>query len=275
MHTIPTNSNFFANLFAGTLLRIGEIRFDMLCFTFNLPVAFLNVRSLLSFDEWHVKVSTQISSYKSSMAEPKVIKHPLVASHLTVLRDKSTRPQAFRQSVNRLSSLLAYAATDDLVTTDLPIETPLQKMIGQRLLDRIGLVPILRAGVGMVDPMLAMIPNSEVWHLGFYRDEATAQPVHYYSKLPAKSTVDIAFVLDPMLATGGSASMACRALTDWGVPRIKMLSIIAAPEGVERLQTDFPDVEILTCVIDEGLNEDKFIVPGLGDAGDRIFNTTG
>jgi uracil phosphoribosyltransferase len=209
------------------------------------------------------------------MAETKVIEHPLIACHLTVLRDKSTRPQTFRQSVNRLSTLLAYAATDDLITTDLPIETPLQKMIGQRLLNRIGLVPILRAGVGMVDAMLAMIPNSEVWHLGFYRDEETAQPVHYYSKLPAKSPVDIAFVLDPMLATGGSAAMACEALQAWGVPRIKMLSIIAAPEGVERLQTDFPEVEILTCVIDERLNEDKFIVPGLGDAGDRIFNTTG
>ncbi len=209
------------------------------------------------------------------MSKTKVIHHPLVACHLTVLRDKGTVPQAFRQSVNRLSTLLAYSATDDLLTTDLPIETPVQKMIGQRLLHRIGLVPILRAGVGMVDSMLELIPNSEVWHLGCYRDEETAQPVHYYSKLPEKSPVDVAFVLDPMLATGGSAAMAIEALVNWGVPKIKMLSIISAPEGIQRLQDEFPNLEIHTCVIDERLNDRKFIVPGLGDAGDRIFNTSG
>lgn len=209
------------------------------------------------------------------MSNTKVIQHPLIQCHLTVLRDKLTRPQVFRQSVNRLSTLLAYSATEDLETTELPIETPLQKMTGQRLLHRIGLVPILRAGIGMVDSMLELIPGSEVWHLGFYRDEETAKPVHYYSKLPEQSPVDVAFVLDPMLATGGSAAMAVEALKDWGVGKIKMLSIISAPEGVEHLQTRFPDIEIHTCVIDDRLNENKFIVPGLGDAGDRIFNTTG
>jgi uracil phosphoribosyltransferase len=171
--------------------------------------------------------------------------------------------------------LLAYAATSELKTTDLPIETPLQKMIGQKLLHRIGLVPILRAGISMVEPMLDLIPGSEVWHLGFYRDEETAQPVHYYSKLPPSSPVDVAFILDPMLATGGSAAMACQTMKDWGVGVIKMLSIIAAPEGIERLVAEFPDTEIHTCVVDERLNENKFIVPGLGDAGDRIFNTSG
>jgi uracil phosphoribosyltransferase len=171
--------------------------------------------------------------------------------------------------------LLAYAATSELKTTDLPIETPLQKMIGQKLLHRIGLVPILRAGISMVEPMLDLIPGSEVWHLGFYRDEETAQPVHYYSKLPPSSPVDVAFILDPMLATGGSAAMACQTMKDWGVGVIKMLSIIAAPEGIERLVAEFPDIEIHTCVVDERLNENKFIVPGLGDAGDRIFNTSG
>ncbi len=209
------------------------------------------------------------------MAKTKVIEHPLIDCHLTVLRSKTTTPQAFRQSVNRLSTLLAYSATGDLETSDLPIETPLQKTIGRQLLHRIGLVPILRAGVAMVDCMLDLIPNSEVWHLGYYRDEETAMPIHYYSKLPEQSPVDVAFVLDPMLATGGSATMACQSLTEWGVPRIKMLSIISAPEGVARLQAEFPDVELHTCTIDERLNEDKFIVPGLGDAGDRIFNTTG
>lgn len=209
------------------------------------------------------------------MSETRVLRHPLVDCHLTTLRDKTTKPAEFRRSVKRLSQLLAYAATEELVTTDAPIETPVQKMIGKRLLHRIGLVPILRAGISMVEPMLDLIPGSEVWHLGFYRDEETAMPVHYYSKLPPDSPVDVAFILDPMLATGGSAAMACEAMRNWGVPKIKMLSIISAPEGIERLQQDFSDIDIHTCVIDERLNENKFIVPGLGDAGDRIFNTTG
>lgn len=209
------------------------------------------------------------------MSETTILDHPLVHCHLTTLRDKSTRPAEFRQSVRRLSMLLAYAATEDLGVTERPIETPIQKMIGQQLVHRIGLIPILRAGIGMVEPMLDLIPGSEVWHLGFYRDEKTAQPVHYYSKLPESSPVDVAFVLDPMLATGGSATLACKTMRDWGVERIKMLSIIAAPEGIERMQTEFPEIEILTCVVDQCLNDNKFIVPGLGDAGDRIFNTTG
>jgi uracil phosphoribosyltransferase len=209
------------------------------------------------------------------MSETKILDHPLVDCHLTTLRTKSTKPQEFRQSVRRLSMLLAYAATVDLVTAESPIETPLQKMIGSQLLHRIGLIPIMRAGIAMVEPMLDLIPSSEVWHLGFYRDEETAQPVHYYSKLPEKSPVDVAFILDPMLATGGSAALACKQMQDWGVEKIKMLSIIAAPEGIKRLRSEFPEIEIHTCVVDERLNEDKFIVPGLGDAGDRIFNTTG
>lgn len=204
-----------------------------------------------------------------------VLDHPLVQCHLTVLRDKSTGSSEFRHTVNRLSVLLAFAATRDLLTTDAPIETPIQKMVGKRLLERIGIVPILRAGVGMVDPLLDMIPTAEVWHLGLYRDEQTALPVRYYNKLPAADPVDVAFVLDPMLATGGSACEAMQALQEWGVKRIKMLSVIAAPEGITRLTKQFPDVEIHTCAIDRGLNEHKFIVPGLGDAGDRIFNTTG
>lgn len=207
------------------------------------------------------------------MPDPKIIQHPLVDCHLTVLRDKQTLPPMFRQSINRLSTLLAYSATSELDTVDEKIDTPMRSMVGKKLQQRIGLVPILRAGIGMVDAMLELIPNSEVWHLGCYRDEETAQPVHYYSKLPPSSPVDVAFVLDPMLATGGSATMVCQILKDWGVSTIKMLSIISTPEGIERLQSEFPAIEIHTCVVDEGLDGNKFIVPGLGDAGDRIFNT--
>ena len=208
------------------------------------------------------------------MGNVQVMQHPLVACHLTILRSKSTSSSEFRQSVNRLSTLLAYDATKSLPTHETEIETPLCKTTGNCLTERIGLVPILRAGIAMVDAMLNLIPTSEVWHLGLYRDEETAQPIGYYNKLPEKPTVDFAFVLDPMLATGGSASMACETLVASGIKRIKMLSIIAAPEGVERLQKEFPDIDIHTCAIDERLNEQKFIVPGLGDAGDRIFNTT-
>ena len=204
-----------------------------------------------------------------------VLSHPLVDCHLTVLRSKSTPNAEFRQSVKRLSTLLAYDATAKLETEAIDVETPMVKCKGAQLKKRVGLVPILRAGVAMVEPMLDLIPTSEVWHLGMYRDEATAKPVHYYSKLRESSPVDVAFVLDPMLATGGSAAMAIQALKEWGVPHIKMLAIIAAPEGIKRIQDDFPEVELHACVVDECLNEDHFIMPGLGDAGDRIFNTVG
>ncbi len=209
------------------------------------------------------------------MNQVTVLDHPLVAHHLTVLRDRATGPSLFRTTVDRLAALLAVEATRDLELTDQPIETPMQKMVGRTLLHRIGMVPILRAGVGMVDAMLRMIPTAEVWHLGLYRDEATSMPVRYYDKLPPGDPVDVAFVLDPMLATGGSAMAACQTLKEWGVPVVRMLSIISAPEGIRRLAEGFPDVTILTCAIDRGLNERNFIVPGLGDAGDRYFNTTG
>ena len=207
------------------------------------------------------------------MKSVQIMNHPLVDCHLSILRDQETSPVEFRQSINRLSTLLAYAATENLSTRPVQIQTPICETTGGCLASRIGLVPILRAGIAMVDAMLNLIPTSEVWHLGLYRDEETAQPVGYYNKLPEQPTVDLAFVLDPMLATGGSAIMACEALKNWGVPEIKMLSIIAAPEGIERLQSEFPDVSICTCAMDEKLNDQKYIVPGLGDAGDRIFNT--
>ena len=202
------------------------------------------------------------------------ITHPLIQSHLARLRDQATKPAEFRLLVQRLAVLLAYESTKDLEVIPTDVQTPLEKTTCHVLQDRIGLVPILRAGLGMVDPLLNLIPTAEVWHLGFYRDEATATPVHYYSKLDASRPVDIGLILDPMLATGGSAAAAMATLRDWGVRQVKLLSIIAAPEGVESLAAEFPENQIYVCAIDEKLNNQKFIVPGLGDAGDRIFNTT-
>ncbi len=201
------------------------------------------------------------------------VRHPLVEHHLARLRERTTPPPEFRQLVHRLAMLLAYEATQDLPTSPVSVETPLTMTTCQTLAGRVGLVPILRAGLGMVDPILELIPDAEVWHLGVYRDEATAQPVEYYSKIPATRPVDVALVLDPMLATGGSAAAALTVLQTWGVKRIKLLSIIAAQPGVERIWSEFPDAQIHVCTVDPILNDHKYIVPGLGDAGDRSFNT--
>jgi len=201
------------------------------------------------------------------------VQHPLIACHITRLRDQSTPPAEFRQLVHRLASLLAYEATKDLKAEPVKVQTPLAIAEGRRLAQRIGLIPILRAGLGMIDPVLEMIPTAEVWHLGLYRDEETAKPVKYYSKLPAERPVDVALILDPMLATGGSAVDALSTLADWGVRHVKLLSLIAAEEGVKRVESEFPHSQIYVCQIDPDLNDRKFIVPGLGDAGDRIFNT--
>jgi uracil phosphoribosyltransferase len=199
--------------------------------------------------------------------------HPLVKHHLARLRDKGTPPAEFRQLVNRLATLLAYEATSDLPLASQTVRTPLAEMTGERLNARIGLVPILRAGLGMVDPVLNLLPEAEVWHLGMYRDEATAQPVEYYSKLSTSGPVEVALVLDPMLATGGSVIAALSALEAWGVKRLKVLAIIAARPGIEAVMKAFPRVQIYVCGEDPELNAHKFIVPGLGDAGDRAFNT--
>jgi len=201
------------------------------------------------------------------------VSHPLIKHHLSRLRDKDTPPAEFRQLVQRLAVLLAYEATSDLALSSIEIETPLTRMKGQALSQRVGLVPILRAGLGMVDPILNLIPTAEVWHLGLYRDEETARPVEYYSKLPHSEPVDVALVVDPMLATGGSATAALAALQRWGVKKVKILSIIASQFGVEAVYQQFPDADIYVCAIDPELNSRKFIVPGLGDAGDRIFST--
>lgn len=203
------------------------------------------------------------------------VAHPLALHHLTRLRDTHTPASEFRELIQRLAVLLVYEAADDLEVGTISVKTPLTVTEGYQLSQRIGLVPILRAGLGMVDPILNLLPTAEVWHLGLYRDEETAQPVEYYSKLPPRNPVDVAFILDPMLATGGSATAALETLYSWGVHRTKILSIIAAPEGINAVQNRFPETEIFVCSVDEKLNEKKFIVPGLGDAGDRIFNTSG
>jgi len=200
------------------------------------------------------------------------INHPLVSHHLKQLRDKTTPPQDFRRIVHRLTILLAYEATKDLELNTVEVETPLCKTTSETLSQRIGLIPILRAGLGMVDPVLNLIPEAEVWHLGFYRDEETLKPVEYYKKLAPGDAVDVALILDPMLATGGSAVAALDAISDWGVKQTKLLSIIAAPEGIKRVREKSPDTITYVCNIDESLNENGYIVPGLGDAGDRIFN---
>ncbi len=206
---------------------------------------------------------------------PNVIEvdHPLIQHHLARLRDRSTTPTEFRALVHRLAALLAYEATSDLATEMELIETPLTTTTCRRVTQRIGLVPILRAGLGMVDAILDLIPDAEVWHLGLYRDEETARPVRYYNKIPATRPVDTALVIDPMLATGGSIIEAIEAVTAWGVPRIKVLALLAARPGISAVHARFPEAPIYACAIDPELNERKFIVPGLGDAGDRTFNT--
>lgn len=200
-----------------------------------------------------------------------VIKHPLVQHHLASLRDKRTSSSGFRRMVQRLSLLLTYEATQDLQTHPVSVRTPLAMAKGRMLKQRIGLIPILRAGLGMVDPVFNLINGAEVWHLGFYRDEKTLKPVEYYKKL-CKDPVDIALILDPMLATGGSAIAAVNAVKRWGVKRIKLLCLIAAPEGIRKVHAIYPNVQIYVCAVDKRLNAHGYILPGLGDAGDRIFN---
>jgi len=212
---------------------------------------------------------------RARMSTPNVycMDHPLILHHLTELRDETTTPRIFRANVNRLATLLAYEATQDLQISERPVKTPVTHATGHALSERIGLIPILRAGLGMVDPVLELIPDAEVWHLGMYRDEKTFQTVEYYQKLPEDRPVDVGMIVDPMLATGGSAIAALEAVTAWGAGRTKLLAIIASPEGTAAIQEKFPDTQIYVCAIDEKLNANKYIVPGLGDAGDRIFNT--
>ena len=200
-------------------------------------------------------------------------KHPLVAHKLTRLRDQRTDPKKFRELVREISALLAYEATLDLATVPKEVQTPLAACTGADLQEKIGLVPILRAGLGMVEGVWELMPSSEVWHIGLYRDEQTLKPVEYYNKLPIEPTVSVCLILDPMLATGGSAVATTDVLKRWGVRKIKFVGVIGAPEGIRNMQTHHPDVPIYLAAIDDHLNERGYIVPGLGDAGDRQFGT--
>ncbi|GAB4461165.1 MAG: uracil phosphoribosyltransferase [Anaerolineales bacterium] len=200
-------------------------------------------------------------------------KHPLVAHKLSRLRDKNTEPKKFRELVREISALLAYEATADLAVMPRGLETPLAKMTGYELKEKIGLVPILRAGLGMVEGVWSLMPSAEVWHIGLYRDEHTLKPVEYYNKLPTEPRVSVCLILDPMLATGGSATATADVLKKWGVKKIKFVGLIAAPEGIKAMQEQHPDIPIHIAAIDSHLNERAYIVPGLGDAGDRQFGT--
>jgi uracil phosphoribosyltransferase len=202
-----------------------------------------------------------------------VSRHPLVLHKLARLRDRTTEPSAFREQVRGISQLLFYEATLDLRLAPVVVQTPLAECAGQRIAERIGLMPILRAGLGMAEAILEVEPDASVWHLGLYRDHQTLKPVTYYNKLPERPDIDLSLVVDPMLATGGSAVAAVDILRRWGARRIKFLGLIAAPDGVRALRTAHPDVPIHLAAVDAHLDEHSYIVPGLGDAGDRQFGT--
>ena len=206
--------------------------------------------------------------------EAKILNHPLVSHKLTILRDKKTGTKEFRELIGELSQILCYEAMKDAKLEDKEIETPLCKMKGKKLNeDNYAFVPILRAGTGMLDGLISILPNAKIGHIGLYRNEETLKPVKYYFKTPKNLQNRITIVLDPMLATGGSSIDAISMLKDEGAKDIKFLCIIAAPEGIKKLQEVHPDVEIYAAALDEKLNEKGYIVPGLGDAGDRIFGT--
>ncbi len=200
-------------------------------------------------------------------------KHPLVMHKLTKLRDQRTEPKKFRELIREIAALLTYEATSDLLITPLQIETPLESTDGGSLQHKIGLVPILRAGLGMAEGVWELMPSAEVWHIGLYRDEETLKPVEYYNKLPIEPTVSVCLILDPMLATGGSVIATVDILKEWGVEKIKFIGVIASPEGISALHDKHPDVNIHLAAIDRELNEHGYILPGLGDAGDRQFGT--
>ena len=200
--------------------------------------------------------------------------HPLVQEKVTRLRDERTPPPAFRQLVHEIALLVLYEATADLPLAATEVRTPLAPYTGTKLKETVGLVPVLRAGIGMVEAALQLIPEAQVWHIGLFRDERTLRPIEYYNKLPSSVTAQVCLVLDPMLATGGSAVATIDILKKWGATRVKYVGLIAAPEGVAALSVAHPDVPIHIAHLDERLNEKGYIVPGLGDAGDRQFGTS-
>ena len=208
------------------------------------------------------------------MSNLHVFDHPLIQHKLSVLRDKNTSSKEFRELVSEIAMLMCYEATRDLPLEDVDIETPVAVAHCRRLAGKkLAVVPILRAGLGMVEGMVAMMPSVKVGHVGLYRDPETLEPVKYYFKMPPDIAERDAIIVDPMLATGGSAAAAAQFLKESGVKHIKLMSIIGAPEGVERMSAEHPDVDIYLAALDEKLNDHGYIVPGLGDAGDRIFGT--
>ena len=203
-----------------------------------------------------------------------VMEHPLIAHKITYIRQETVGTKEFREMIGEIAQLMCYEATRDLELQDVRIKTPITEMTEKELAGKkLAIVPILRAGVGMVDGMLSLIPAAKVGHIGLYRDPETLEPVEYYCKLPADCSERQVFVVDPMLATGGSSAAAIRMLKEKGVKNIRFLCIIAAPEGVKRMREEHPDVDIYIGALDEKLNDHGYIVPGLGDAGDRIFGT--
>jgi uracil phosphoribosyltransferase len=203
-----------------------------------------------------------------------VLDHPLIQHKLSILRDRETSTRDFKQLVSEIAMLMAYEATEDLATEPVEIETPLERMTGRQVSGKkLTLVPILRAGLGMVEGIAQLIPSARVGHIGLYRDHDTLKPVDYYFKIPAAEVERDFYVLDPMLATGGSAVAAVGALKEAGARRIRFLSVVAAPEGVRRMLDAHPDVRIFTAALDRQLNGQGYILPGLGDAGDRLFGT--
>ena len=208
------------------------------------------------------------------MSKVCVFDHPLIQHKLSILREKSTSVKEFRELISEIAMLMCYEATRDLPLEEIEIETPVAKAKVKHIAGKkLAIVPILRAGLGMVDGMVSMMPNVKVGHIGLFRDPQSLEPVKYYFKMPPDIEERDVIVVDPMLATGGSASAAIQFLKDDGVKHIKLMCIIGAPEGVKRMQEDHPDVDIFVAALDDHLNEHGYIVPGLGDAGDRIFGT--
>ena len=208
------------------------------------------------------------------MEKVHILDHPLLQHKLSILRDENTGVKDFRQVVSEIATLMCYEATRDLPMEEVEIKTPIttgkfKTIAGKKL----AIVPVLRAGLGMVDGILTLIPSAKVGHIGLYRDPDTLEPVEYYCKMPNNIAEREVIILDPMLATGGSASAAIQFIKNYGVKHIKLMNIIAAPEGIRRVQHDHPDVELYCAALDEKLNDHGYIVPGLGDAGDRIFGT--
>ncbi len=208
------------------------------------------------------------------MSQVHIYDHPLIQHKLSIIRDKNTSVKEFRELVSEIASLMCYEATRDLQTEVIDVETPIGPAKARHLSGKkLAVVPILRAGLGMVDGILKLVPSAKVGHIGLFRDPKTLEPVKYYCKMPNDIANRDVLVLDPMLATGGSASAAITFIKEYGCKHIKLLNLIGAPEGIARMQQDHPDVDIYIAAVDEKLNDHGYIVPGLGDAGDRIFGT--